>query len=84
MSDAVKAEGELTKGISNETVCNYFYIIFFVVALLAAVSVGADVVLMTKRPALGFSMLLRSGPVLILSITNALFLYVLCARTLLK
>lgn len=84
MSDAVKAEGELTKGISNETVCGYFYIVFFVVAVIAAISVGADILVMTKRPSLGFSMLLRSAPVLILSITNALFLYILCARTLLK
>jgi hypothetical protein len=84
MSDADKKETDFTKGISNETVCNYFYAVFFVVAVLAAVSVGTDVLLMTKRPAVGFSMLLRSVPVLILSITNALFLYILCARTLLK
>jgi len=84
MFEANKKETEFTKGISNETVCGYFYIVFFVVALLAAISVGADVLLMAKRPALGFSMLLRSAPVLILSITNALFLYILCARTLLK
>lgn len=84
MTDSTKSEGELTKGISNETVCNYFYIVFFIVALLSAISVGADILLMTKRPALGFSLFLRSAPVLILSVTNALFLYILCARTLLK
>jgi len=84
MTDATKAEGELTKGISNETVCMYFYWIFFAVAVLAAISVGVDIFVMIKRPSLGVSMLLRSAPVLILSVTNALFLYVLCARTLLK
>jgi hypothetical protein len=84
MTDATKTEGELTKGISNETVCMYFYWMFFIVAVLAALAVGVDVWVMTKRPALGFSMLLRSAPVLILSVTNALFLYILCARTLLK
>ena len=84
MTDAAKTEGDLTKGISNETVCMYFYWMFFAVAVLAAISVGADILVMSKRPALGFSMLLRSAPVLILSVTNALFLYILCARTLLK
>jgi hypothetical protein len=84
MSDANKKETDFTKGISNETVCMYFYWVFFAVAVLAALSVGADLLILTKRPALGFSMLLRSAPVLILSVTNALFLYILCARTLLK
>ena len=84
MADATKTEGDLTKGISNETVCMYFYWMFFIVAVIAALAVGADVLIMTKRPALGFSMLLRSAPILALSVTNALFLYILCARTLLK
>ena len=84
MSDASKTEGDLTKTISNETVCMYFYWVFFAVAVIAALAVGGDILIMSKRPALGFSMLLRSAPVLILSVTNALFLYILCARTLLK
>lgn len=84
MADATKTEGDLTKGISNETVCMYFYWMFFIVAVIAGLAVGADVLIMTKRPALGFSMLLRSAPILALSVTNALFLYILCARTLLK
>jgi hypothetical protein len=84
MSDSSKSEGELTKGISNETVCQYFYVIFFVVAALSTIAVGMDILLMFKRPALGFAMLVRSAPVLILSIMNSLFLYILCARTLLK
>lgn len=84
MSDASKSEGDLTKGISNETVCQYFYVIFFVVAVFAGIAVAMDLWIMTKRPAVGFSMLLRSAPVLILSVMNSLFLYILCARTLLK
>ncbi len=84
MSDASKAEGELTKGISNETICQYFYVVFFVVAVLAGIAVAMDLWVMTKRPAVGLSMLLRSAPVLILSVMNSLFLYILCARTLLK
>lgn len=84
MSDSSKSEGELTKGISNETVCQYFYVVFFIVAILAAIAVAMDLWVMTKRPAVGFAMLLRSAPVLILSVMNSLFLYILCARTLLK
>jgi hypothetical protein len=84
MSDASKAEGELTKGISNETICQYFYVVFFVVAVLAGIAVAMDLWVMTKRPAVGLTMLLRSAPVLILSVMNSLFLYILCARTLLK
>ncbi len=84
MSDASKAEGELTKGISNETICQYFYVVFFIVAVLAGIAVAMDLWVMTKRPGVGLAMLLRSAPVLILSVMNSLFLYILCARTLLK
>jgi preprotein translocase subunit SecE len=83
MSDETK-ETSWTHSISNETLCQYFYYVFFVTAVLAAIAVGMDVLLMFKRPALGVSMLIRSAPVLILSVLNSLFLYILCARTLLK
>ena len=84
MSDASKHETEWTRAISNETLCQYFYFIFFITAVVAALVVSMDLFLMLKRPSLGLSMLLRSAPVLILSVLNALFLYILCARTLLK
>jgi len=84
MPDASKHETTWTQSITNESVCQYFYVIFFVTALLAAIAVGMDVLLMFKRPALGMSMLIRSAPALILAIANSLFLYILCARTLLK
>lgn len=84
MSDESKKEVSWTQAISNDVVCQYFYWIFFIVALLAAFAVGMDILLMFKRPALGLSMLVRSAPVLILSVVNSLFLYILCARTLLK
>lgn len=84
MPDASKHETTWTQSITNDNVCQYFYVIFFVTALLAAIAVGMDVLLMFKRPALGLSMLVRSAPVLILSVLNSLFLYILCARTLLK
>ena len=84
MTDATKAEGDLTKSISNETVCMYFYVMFFIAAVIAGIAVVADVLIIMKRPALGFSLLIRSAPVLILSVLNTLFLYILCARRLLK
>ena len=84
MPDASKHETTWTQSITNETLCQYFYVIFFVTAVLAAIAVGMDILLMFKRPALGVSMLIRSAPVLILSVLNSLFLYILCARTLLK
>lgn len=84
MSDASKTESPLTQGISNETICQYFYVMFFIVVVLSLFVVGIDLWVMTKRPAVGFSMLLRSAPTLILALVNTLFLYTLCARTLLK
>lgn len=57
---------------------------FFIVVVLSLFVVGIDLWVMTKRPAVGFSMLLRSAPTLILALVNTLFLYTLCARTLLK
>jgi hypothetical protein len=84
MSDASKTEAQLTQGISNETICGYFYIMFLVVVVLSIFVVGVDVYVMTKRPATGFSMLLRSAPTLLIALVNTLFMYTLCARTLLK
>lgn len=79
-----KKETDLTKGISNETVCTYFYVMFFIVAVFAGIAVLLDVAVMVKRPAAGVQLLLRSAPALVIAVLNALFLYVVCARALLK
>lgn len=79
-----KKEADLTKGISNETVCTYFYVMFFIAAVVAGISVLLDVVVMTKKPAVGLQLLLRSAPMLVIAVLNALFLYIICARSLLK
>jgi len=84
MSDASKTETPLTQGISNETICQYFYVMFFIVVALSLLVVGIDVSIMMKRPAVGLSMLLRSAPTLAIALVNTLFMYTLCARTLLK
>jgi hypothetical protein len=79
-----KREAAATKEISNETVCRYFYWMFIIVSVLASIVVVLDLIVAAKAPKVGFSRLLRSAPVLILSVVNAMFMYILCARTLLK
>lgn len=78
------SEPEWTKGIKSETVCRYFYILFFIVAVLAGLVVLADVSLAIRAPKVGLMVALRTLPALLLAILNALFLYILCARSLLK
>jgi hypothetical protein len=83
MSDAPK-ETKPMQSISNETVCLYFYYVFLVVAIMAGLTVAADLYIALGKPRVGLGLLLRSAPVLILSVVNALFMYILCTRTLLK
>jgi hypothetical protein len=77
-------ESETTKKISNETVCGYFYMVFVAVSILASITVVMDLWVMSKNPRLGITMLTRSVLILAISVANALFMYILCARTLLK
>lgn len=79
-----KKEADFTKTISNETVCTYFYVMFFIVAAIAGIAVLADLYVMTKKPALGLQLLLRTAPTLLIAVLNALFVYIICARSLLK
>lgn len=85
MSDSSKSkEADWTKSISSETICQYFYVIFFIIAVYVGLVLLADVYLIYTNPRVGVSILLRSLPVLALAITNGLFMYVMCARALLK
>jgi len=78
-------EIETTKGISNETVCNYFYVLFIIVSILAGLGLINDVRIgMMLRPSMGIPLILRSVVVLSLAVANTLFLYIMCARSLLK
>lgn len=78
-------EIETTKGISNETVCNYFYVLFIIVSILAGLALINDVRIgMMIRPSMGIPLILRSVVVLSLAVANTLFLYIMCARSLLK
>lgn len=78
-------EPEWTKSISSNTVCSYFYILFFLVAVGAGLVVVADLAYIVgsgfRR---GYMLLLRSLLMLAIPVLNALFLYVLCARSLLE
>jgi len=79
------SEPEWTKSISSTTVCTYFYVMFLLVAVAAGVVVLFDLSLVvTSGGRRGLSLLLRSLVALALPLLNALFLYVLCARSLLE
>lgn len=77
-------EPNWTRSISNETVCNFFYIFFVVYAIFAAVSlVGFVSLFFMKLPkniivANGFVTLVTMG----LATTMALFNYLVCDRAL--
>jgi hypothetical protein len=77
-------EVEWTKGIKTETVCQYFYVLFFIIAVYAGIVLLADLYLLVKVPKIGWTTTLRTLPVLALAVANTLFLYILCARSLLK
>lgn len=77
-------EVEWTKGIPTETICQYFYALFFIIAIYAGVVLLVDVYLVVKVPKIGWMTVLRTVPFLALAVANGLFLYLLCARSLLK
>lgn len=83
MSDTSK-EADWTKAIKTETVCQYFYTLFFIIAVYAGIVLLMDVYLIMKAPKLGWMTALRTLPLMALAVANGLFLYVLCARSLLK
>jgi hypothetical protein len=75
-------ESEATKGISNDTIETYYYVIFWVVAISAGLVVLFELYVMSVSPKRGFNMFLRSAPALILGVVNALFLYIISVRAL--
>ena len=76
------AESDVTKGVSNDTIETYYYVIFWLVAISAGIVVLFELYVMTTAPNRGFNMLLRSAPALILGVVNAMFLYILSVRAL--
>jgi len=75
-------EPEATKGISNDTIETYYYVIFWLVAISAGLVVLFELYVMSVSPKRGFAMFLRSAPALILGVVNALFLYIISVRAL--
>lgn len=77
-------EADWTKDIKSETVCQYFYVLFFIVAVFAGLVLLGDIAIAIRSPKMGAMVALRTLPTLLLAILNTLFLYILCARSLLK
>ncbi len=74
-----------TDKISNNVVCNYFYVFFIIFAVWAAISLlGGVWIFATTKMSVGmligviFNILLSFG----ISATSALFLYLICERAL--
>lgn len=83
MSDTKESkskEVEWTKGISNETACQYFYVVFFIITGIST----AILIRYLMIPKLGPTMALAVLPSILIAILNALFFYIVCARSLLK
>jgi hypothetical protein len=75
-------ESDLTKNIPNESISQFYWILFIGVSILAGIVVVLDLYLMTVNVNAGLAMLLRSVPVLLIAMTNMLFMHVLSARAL--
>ena len=75
-------ESDLTKSIPNESISQFYWVLFIGVSILAGIVVALDLYLMTVNANAGLSMLIRSVPVLLIAMTNMLFMHVLSARAL--
>jgi hypothetical protein len=75
-------ESELTKKVSNDTVETYYYVVFWIVAVLSGIAILMELYVLAVSPKRGVALILRTAPTLILGVTNALFLYILSARAL--
>jgi hypothetical protein len=76
------SETEATKGVSNEIVVDYFYIMFWIVGLTTGLVFILELYGIAVAPKRGFALFLASAPTLILAFVNAMFLYILSVRAL--
>lgn len=77
-------EPEFFKSIPSSSICGYFYIMFVIVAIAAGFIVLADLAyVFTSGGKRGLMLLLRSVIAMALPLINAMFLYILCSRSLL-
>jgi hypothetical protein len=78
-------EPDWMKAIPSASICQYFFVIFALVAAMAGLVVVQDIlVIISTRGKKGWSWLLRAVIAFILPVVNALFLYILCSRSLLE
>jgi len=75
-------ETEATKGVPNEVIVDYFYIMFWIVGLTTGLVLILELYGIAVAPKRGFAVLLASAPTLILTFLNAAFLYILSVRAL--
>ena len=73
------------KSITSANVCRYFYLMFGLVAVLAGFVVVSDVyVILASKGRTGWGLLVRSVLAFVIPVINALFLYILCSRSILS
>jgi hypothetical protein len=78
-------EPDWMKAIPSSSICQYFFVIFALVAGMAALVVVQDIlIIVSTRGKKGWGFLLRAMIAFILPVVNALFLYILCSRSLLE
>ena len=76
-------EADWMKGISNETICTYYYYVFVVTAIVSAVLIVSQLLTLVRNPKMVVPVLFAL-PVPILAVVNTLFLHIICSRALLK
>ena len=85
MNFIASVEPEWMQNIPSAVICQYFFVIFVLVAVLASLVVASDVMrLLSPKNKGGVFSLVRSLVMLALPVVNALFLYILCSRSLLE
>lgn len=73
------------ESIPSAAICQYFFVMFGLIAVIAGLVVLGDLVLILKSGGrTGWGLLVRSILAFALPFVNALFLYILCSRSLLE
>ncbi len=76
-------EADWMKDISSETICTYYYYVFVITAIVAAIVLVWQLSEISRKPKLAGPVLMTL-PTLILGVVNTLFIYIICSRALLK
>ena len=73
------------QAVPSAAICQYFFVMFGLIAIIAGLVVLGDLVLILKSSGrTGWGLLLRSILAFALPFVNALFLYIICSRSLLE